>query len=289
MREKNSSYSISELCEAFEVSRSGLRHYNSETMTKARIYKLKLTAEIKAINNDSKLRVYGSPRMVDELNERGYPCCENTVAKLMKELRLEAHRAKPFKPKTTKVDKAARYNPNKLESQQASRFGEVLVSDITYIRTKEGWLYLAVVMDLFSRAIIGHQTRAAMPAELVTASLAQGVSDWMLDTRSSTFHSDRGTQYTSKLLRKQLAGFKMAQSMSGKGNCYDNAACESFFSSLKRELMPDCGYFESRREARLALFEHIEGFYNTRRRHTSIGNISSIQFIQNQNKVANAA
>ena len=81
----------------------------------------------------------------------------------------------------------------------------------------------------------------------------------------------------------------MAQSMSGKGNCYDNAACESFFSSLKRELMPDCGYFESRREARLALFEHIEGFYNTRRRHTSIGNISPIQFIQNQNKVANAA
>ena len=207
-------------------------------MTQARLTKIQLVAEIKAIHNDQKLRVYGSPRMTSELNDRGFGCCENTVAKLMRELGIEARRAKPFKPKTTKVDHSAKYSANKLKSQQASHFGEVLVSDITYIRTKERWLYLAVVMDLFSRAIIGHQTGSAMPAEIVTRSLEQGVSDWMLKTSETTFHSDRGTQYTSQKLRDQLESLGMDQSMSGKGNCYDNACCESFFSSLKRELMP---------------------------------------------------
>ena len=258
-------------------------------MTQARLTKIKLIAEIKTIHNDKKLRVYGSPRMTSELQDRGFECCENTVAKLMKELGIEARRAKPFKPKTTKVDHSARYCDNKLQSQQASRFGETLVSDITYIRTKEGWLYLAVVMDLFSRAIIGHQTGTAMPAQIVTRSLEQGVSDWRLETKKTTFHSDRGTQYTSKELRDQLESFGMAQSMSGKGNCYDIASCESFFSSLKRELIPDSGYFESRREARLALFEHIEGFYNTRRKHTSLGNLSPVQFLELHSNLEKAA
>ncbi len=111
----------------------------------------------------------------------------------------------------------------------------------------------------------------------------------MLDTTQTTFHSDRGTQYTSQTLRDQLVVLGMEQSMSAQGNCYDNASCESFFSSLKRELMPDCGYFESRREARLALFEHIEGFYNTRRKHSSLGNLSPMQFLElhsNLEKVA---
>ena len=207
----------------------------------------------------------------------------------MKDLKIEARRAKPFKPKTTKVDHSARYCTNKLKSQKASYFGEVLVSDITYIRTKEGWLYLAVVMDLFSRAVIGHQTGSAMPTEIVTRSLEQGVEEWMLNTTKTTFHSDRGTQYTSQKLRDQLKNLGMGQSMSGKGNCYDNACCESFFSSLKRELMPDSGYFENRREARLALFEHIEGFYNTRRKHTSLGNISPVQFIELNSNLEKAA
>lgn len=289
MRKENPSYSVTELCAAFEVSRSGLQHFNSEPMTQARITKIKLTAEIKAIHSDKKLRVYGSPRMTSELNDRGFKCCENTVANLMRELGIEARRAKPFKPKTTKVDHAAKYSSNKLESQQASAFGETLVSDITYIRTKEGWLYLAVVMDLFSRAVIGHQTGSAMPAEIVTRSLEQGVSDWLLDTSNTTFHSDRGTQYTSQALRDQLATFGMEQSMSAQGNCYDNASCESFFSSLKRELMPDCGYFETRHEARLALFEHIEGFYNTRRKHTSLGNLSPVQFLELHSNLEKAA
>lgn len=271
------------------MSRSGLRHYNSDRMTRSRLSRIRLAAEIKAVNNDNKLRVYGSPRMTAELNARGYQCSVNTVAKLMRELGIEARRARPFKPRTTKVDLAARYSPNSLENQQASRFGETLVSDITYIRTREGWLYLAVVMDLFSRAVIGHQTGTAMPAEIVTRSLEQGVSDWMLDTRATTFHSDRGSQYTSQKLRGQLESLGIRQSMSGKGNCYDNAACESFFSSLKRELMPDCGFFENRREARLAIFEHIEGFYNTRRRHSSLGNIPPVAFIKQHSELAKAA
>jgi len=282
-------YSVTELCDAFSVSRSGYQHHNSEPMTRARFTKIKLIAEIKAINSDKKLRVYGSPRMTSELNDRGFECCENTVAKLMRELGIEARRAKPFKPKTTNVDHKAKYSPNKLKDQKASSFGETLVSDITYIRTKEGWLYLAVVMDLFSRAIIGHQTGSAMPAEIVTRSLEQGVSEWMLETRKTTFHSDRGTQYTSQKLREKLKSMGIEQSMSGKGNCYDNASCESFFGSLKRELMPDSGYFESRREARMALFEHIEGFYNTRRKHTSLGNLSPLQFLERNSNLDEVA
>ncbi len=117
MRNQNPSYSESELCATFGVSRSGYQHFNSEPMTQARIHKIRLTAEIKGINNDKKLRVYGSPRMTSELNDRGFRCCENTVASLMRELGIEARRAKPFKPKTTKVDHAAKYSPNKLESQ----------------------------------------------------------------------------------------------------------------------------------------------------------------------------
>lgn len=179
--------------------------------------------------------------MTAELNARGCQCSVNAVAKLMRELGIEARRARPFKPRTTKVDLAARYSPNRLGSQQASRFGETLVSD------------------------------------------------WMLDTRATSFHLDRGTQCTSQKLRGQLESLGIRQSMSGKGNCYDNATCESFFSSLKRELMPDCGFFESRREARLAIFEHIEGFYNTRRRHSSLGNIPPVAFIKQHSELAKAA
>ena len=111
----------------------------------------------------------------------------------------------------------------------------------------------------------------------------------MLETRKTTFHSDRGTQYTSQKLREKLKSMGIEQSMSGKGNCYDNASCESFFGSLKRELMPDSGYFESRREARMALFEHIEGFYNTRRKHTSLGNLSPLQFLERNSNLDEVA
>lgn len=283
----NTNYSINEMCDAFSVSRSGYRHHSGDKMTQLRAWRIKLLAEIKAIHNDPKLKVYGSPRMTSELHDRGFFCSENTVAKLMQEHKIVAKGAKNFKPpKTTTVDKAAKYSPNKLKSQQSEHFAQILIADITYIPTKEGWLYLSVIIDLYSRAVLGYRTSGAMPATIVTEALQDAVNQWSIPRGISIFHSDRGSQYSSKLLRETLKAQSFTQSMSGKGNCYDNATCESFFSTLKREMLPECGYFESRSEAKAAIFEHIEGFYNTRRKHSSLGNKSPLEFIKATNQLA---
>ena len=259
-------------------------------MTQQRANQIRLVAEMKAIHNDPKLKAYGSPRMTAELHSRGFECSKNTVAKLMQENGLVAKGAKTFKPpKTTTVDKSAKYSSNRLENQKATHFGEVLIADITYIPTKEGWLYLSVIIDLFSRAVLGYETSGAMPASIVTKALNKAVNDWSIPRGLSIFHSDRGCQYTSRELREELNKHAFAQSMSAKGNCYDNATCESFFSGFKRELLPDCGYFNSRDEAKEAIFEHIESFYNTRRRHTSLGNLAPYEFIKQQSQLALSA
>lgn len=289
MREENN-YSLAELCDAFEVSSSGYRHHHSDHITAKRVQQVKLIAEMKTIHKDPKLKVYGSPRMTEELKDRGFQCSENTVAKLMQENGLVAKGANSFKPpKTTTVDKQAKYSPNRLEDQKASHFAEVLVADITYIPTKQGWLYLSVIIDLYSRAVLGFETSGAMPATIVTSSLNKAVENWSIPRGFSIFHSDRGCQYTSRALRKELEKHAFDQSMSAKGNCYDNATCESFFSTLKRELMPESGYFDTREQAKKAIFEHIESFYNTRRKHSSLGNLSPHAFIQKHNQLALSA
>jgi transposase InsO family protein len=217
---KKSAYSTSELCRAFGVSRSGYRHHFSPSMTQQRAKQIQLVAAMRAIHRDLKLKVYGSPRMTTELQARGFGCSENTVARLMNQHGLAAKGAKTFKPpKTTTVDKKAKYSPNKLVNQKSQHFGEVLIADITYIPTKEGWLNLSVVIDLFSRAVLGFQTSGAMPAGIVTDALQKAIDDWNIPRGLSTFHSDRGSQYTSQLLRKQLHANAFEQSMSAKGNC----------------------------------------------------------------------
>ena len=124
-----------------------------------------------------------------------------------------------------------------------------------------------------------------MPASIVTEALNAAVTQWSIPRGMSTFHSDRGSQYSSKLLRKELNNHSFEQSMLEKGNCYDNATCESFFSTLKREMLPNCGYFDTRQEAKDAIFEHIEGFYNTRRKHSSLGYKSPFEFIKENNQL----
>ena len=272
-------YSERELTEVFEVSRSAYqKHLKAQEKAPALDFTL-LFAEMKRINNDPKLKVYGSPRMTEELYKRGFNISENTVAKLMREHGISSKRKNAFKPpKTTVVDKKARYSPNLLKDKATTRFGEYLVADITYIPTKEGWLYLSVVIDLHTRLVVGWETSGAMPASLVTGSLENATARWDINTRTAIFHSDRGCQYTSNLVREWLKVRGTTQSMSGKGNCYDNAACESFFSSLKAEVMPECGYFNTRLEARHYLFEHIESFYNTRRLHSSLDYRSPLEF-----------
>lgn len=146
-----------------------------------------------------------------------------------------------------------------------------------------------MVIDLYSRVVTGHKISAAMPSELITSSLLSSVNNWAIPRGGSIFHSDRGTQYTSEETRKMIKLLDFTQSMSAKGNCYDNATCESFFATLKREILPDSGYFETRLEARMAIFDYIEGFYNTRRCHSSLGNLSPMEFLQTRLKLESAA
>ena len=283
-------YSEYELTKVLTVSRSSYRKHLASLQRTPKLSKTQLLAEVKRINSDPKLKTYGSPRMTVELQRRGFQVSENTVAKLMKEHGIVSKRKYAFKPpKTTVVDKQARYCENLIKNTEPTRFGEQLVADITYIPTKEGWLYLSVVIDLYTRLVVGWETSGAMPATLVTQSLDNATTKWNIETRKAIFHSDRGCQYTSNLVRSWLRNRGVTQSMSGKGNCYDNAACESFFSSLKAELMPPCGYFANRLEARHYLFEHIEGFYNTRRLHSSLKQKSPLEFyLITQNNLAKA-
>lgn len=252
---------------------------------------MKLLAEMKRINNDPDLKSYGSPRMTEELNDLGFNVSQNTVAGLMRKHGIRAKRKWGYKPpKTTSADPQAKYNKNLIKENTPSTFGEQLVADITYIPTKEGWLYLSVVMDLYTRIIVGWETSVAMPATLVKTSLEHSLRNWSIPPQSATFHSDRGSQYSSHLIRKWLKVRGIKQSMSAQGICYDNAHCESFFASLKAECLPDCGFFSSRAEARKRLFGYIEGFYNTRRKHSSLGYLSPLIFHQQSlNNLALAA
>lgn len=278
-------YSERELTSVFEVSRAAYRRHLETLKKPVSLDAKRLIAEMKQINNDRKLKSYGSPRMTQELNDRGFKISENTVAKLMVEHGIRSKRKYAYKPpKTTVADPKAQYSKNLITGTCPIRFGSQLVADITYIPTKEGWLYLSVVIDLYTRLVVGWETSGTMPAELVRDSLENATQRWGIDTKNAVFHSDRGSQYTSNLVRKWLKDRGINQSMSGKGNCYDNAACESFFSSLKAELIPECGYFGSRLEARHYLFEHIEGFYNTRRLHSSLGYRSPLDFYLNNQK-----
>jgi transposase InsO family protein len=165
-----------------------------------------------------------------------------------------------------------------------------LVSDITYIPTAEGWLYLAVVIDRFSRMILGWALSDSLHADLAVAALNKALATGMV-AAGALFHSDRGCQYTAGQLRSALASAGLIQSMSAKGCCYDNALAESFFASFKNEALPVSGQFETHRQASLATFDYMESFYNRRRLHTSLGKIPPLicldRFFQNLNTSLN--
>ena len=273
-------YSIKELCGAFEVSASGYFGHLSEVCGTRERDNQEMVVAIRKIHDDKHRRHYGSPRMTEEWRAAGYHCSENRVARLMRQANVLARPSRAFRPRTTVVDPSKRPAPNLLESEPKPEVpGQTLVSDITYVATKEGWLYLAVTMDLFSRKIVGWSVDKTMKWTLVERALRNAQKRKALSP-GTLFHSDRGSQYTSRGLRKKLGELKLRQSMSGKGHCYDNATCESFFATLKREGFPEDGVFESRQEARRELFEYIEIFYNLKRCHSSLGNRSPEHFLQ---------
>ena len=285
MREE---YSVIEMSKALSVSTSGYYQWRRKKEGVRRRENEHLLTEIHRIHGDRHTRSYGSPRMCVELNVRGVQCSVNRVARLMKQNALKACRRSSYRPKTTQQDPRSLPAPNHLaKAPEPTGPGQIMVSDITYIPTRQGWLYLAVVMDLFGRVIQGYDMAESLASSLVVSAL-QKSRNRVGGFQEALFHSDRGSQYTSRQVRQKLKAYGWIQSMSALGYCYDNAACESFFASLKRECFPQNSVFESKQQARLAIFDYIETFYNKRRRHSSLGYLSPEVFLQknfqNQNQ-----
>lgn len=234
-----------------------------------------LAAAIQATFKQSR-GTYGAPRIHAELNKTGTSCGLNRVARLMRKAGIHAHRRRKYKVTTT----LSRHNypiaPNTLNRQfWATGPNEKWVGDITYIPTREGWLYLAAVLDIYSRRVVGWAMDKHMEEELVTSAL-QMATTRRRPGEGLLHHTDRGSQYAAHEYQQLLAAHKMQVSMSRKGDCYDNAVMESFFSTLKSECAT--GIYNSRAEARRSIFEYVEVWYNRKRRHSALGYLTPEAF-----------
>jgi transposase InsO family protein len=264
------------MCRLLGVSRSGYYAWRGREESARAREDRRLTKRIKAIYDQNR-RTYGAPRVYEELRKAGETCGKNRVARLMDEAGLKAHVQRRRRVKTTDSKHSFPVAPNLLKGRAAPQAcDEVWVSDITYIGTEEGWLYLAVVMDLHSRRIVGYAMQKNLKASLAITAL-----DMALKGRSPApgliHHSDRGSQYASHAYQRLLRDHGAVASMSRKGNCYDNAAMESFFRSLKTELVYREDY-QTREEARASVFDYVAAFYNGQRSHSSLGYVSPVEF-----------
>jgi len=275
-----SRYGVRELCEALEITPSGYYKWCQKKQNVRADQNQALLKEIKLIYQDKHMRSYGSPRMTSELHARGDRCSRNRVARLMSSAGISARHTPKWKPKTTVQNPRHQPSENHLkELHKVTTSGQVWVSDITYVFTRSQTCYLAVIMDLFTRRIVGWEFATHMESSLVLRAIKQAEARQPMAT-ARMFHSDRGSQYSSRLIRDHLNQKHYQQSMSALGYCYDNAACESFFATLKKELFPTNQTFESPNEARCEIFEYLEGFYNSRRLHSSLGMKSPNEFHQ---------
>lgn len=277
IRDHRDEFPITRMCSVIGVSRSAFHHWVRCPTRSREQRRENLIEQIKSIRTERFMDRYGSPRMTHELKERGVDVCENTVAKVMKEADLPAKTSSRFIPRTTESNHDHAIASNKLDRDfDATAPNQKWVSDITYIPTDEGWLYLAGVMDCFSRKIVGWSMSEKMPAELTCDALTMAIKTRKPD-EGLLHHSDRGVQYACEQYQSLLTEHEIECSMSRVGNCYDNALKESFWSTLKREAIGG-RKFKTRVEARAALFEYIEVFYNRKRRHSSLGYVSPERF-----------
>jgi transposase InsO family protein len=283
IRDHADRFDIRLMCRALQVSPAGFYAWRARPESQRSRANRALLMEIRAIHVQSRC-TYGSPSVWDELcNKRGQHVGENRVARLM---RVNGIRAKTVKKWKATTDSAHRLPvaANTLDRQFAvTSPNRVWAGDITYVWTAEGWLYLAVVLDLYSRAVIGWAMGSRLTADLAQDALTMAL--WRRKPKSGlTHHSDRGVQYASQDYQQQLADAGIACSMSRKGNCWDNACVESFFGTLKKELVHDRRYV-TREKAKQDIFEYIEVFYNRQRRHSTLGYRSPAEF-EVMNRVA---
>jgi transposase InsO family protein len=272
---ENKLYSIEKMCQYLKVSRSGYYQWCQRTESTRKKKDNELKEKILAIYVLHKKR-YGSPRIHEELRDMGIHCGKKRVERLMRELGIQARCKRQFKV-TTNSKHNYPIAPNLLNRKfNVTAPNKVWVSDITYIRTWEGWLYLAIVMDLFSRKIVGWSMSKTIDSELAITALNMAIQR-RHPSKGLMHHSDRGVQYASTSYRKVLKKNHIICSMSRKGNCWDNAPAESFFSTLKTECVEEKIYL-SRAQARREIFEYIEIDYNRKRRHSTIGSMTPENF-----------
>jgi len=268
-------YTIGELCQALAVSRSGYYAWQGRRPGPRAQQNQQLRSKLQELFEGNR-RVYGSPRMTVSLRQAGLKCSRNRVARHMRALGLRARQKRAFKPRTTDSNHPHPIAPNLLAQTTAKAPNEVWVSDITYISTRQGWVYLAGVMDLWSRKIVGWACADHLKSSLVKTALKQAVAA-RRPRPGLLSHSDQGVQYASDEYRQLLRKIKSTASMSGAGCCYDNAAMESFWSTLKTEWLHDKD-FATLQEAQRAIFDYIETFYNPRRLHSALGYQSPVDF-----------
>jgi putative transposase len=273
IKAQSATFPVQVLCRVLEAAPSGYYAWLKQPLSNRAQEDARLLRLIRASFVASQ-GIYGAPRVFLDLREAGETCSKHRVTRLMRENRLRALHG--YRTRRWSVGKPAVLIPNLLQRRfTVSRPNRAWVTDITYVRTWQGWLYLAVVMDLFSRKVVGWAARPTIHRELVLDAVLMAVR--ARRPRGTLIHSDQGTQFGSDAWRRFCRSHRLEPSMSRKGNCWDNAVAEAFFGSLKKELIKKQIY-TSRDVATAAIADYIETFYNRSRRHSHLGGISPEQF-----------
>jgi putative transposase len=269
-------FAVEVSCDVLGVSRSGYYAWSKRPPSGRARRREELAAKIRRVHEENR-EVYGSPRVCQALRAQGERVCENTVADIMNERQIRSKSKRKYLPRTTDSDHQQPLADNVLDRQfDAPRPDRKWAADITYIPTGEGWLYLAGVIDLCSRRIVGWSMADHLRAELVSDALGMAIAR-RRPGEGLLHHSDRGVQYASEDYMYLLQSHKLQASMSGKGDCWDNAVMESFWATLKNELVNHERY-ATHEQARASIFEYIEVFYNRKRLHSSLGYVSPETF-----------
>jgi putative transposase len=281
IEELSQEHDVRDLCDFLEVSRSGYYAWANHPESARAKANREVAAEIKQVFEDKRAR-YGSPRITQELRRSGRLCNHKRVERLMRQEGLKARGSKRRKVRTTQSDHDHPIAPNLLLNRPAPvKADEIWVADITYVPTSQGWLFLAAVMDLYSRQILGWSVWESLMAGGALQALKRSLVKRGYP-REVIHHSDRGVQYACREYRQELQSHGLVASMSRKGNCYDNAAMEAFWSTLKREALADSAEWTKDR-VRRELFEYIEADYNRSRLHSSLGYESPVEFEKQTN------
>ena len=271
-------------CKILEVSRSGYYSWKSKPESTRKKENLALIEQIKLIHIQSR-GTYGLPRIKEALNALGKRCGKSRIENLMKRAKISGLMKKKFKIKTTDSNHilpiAERVFQTEEPRTHPTKANQVWASDITYVSTAEGFVFLGTYVDLFTRKVVGFDLQDHMRTELLLTALDMALGRQLLLAGELISHSDRGSQYASEIYRAKLESVGIKASMSRKGNCYDNAFAESFFATLKKELVYRSD-FKTKAEAKKAIFEFIEVWYNRKRIHSSIGFMTPVQFEESQ-------